>query len=120
MVSPTNHHHMTGKNVSLEKMHQITPPFTPNIPQNSSYSIQTQTHYSVAPVSVDPYAVIPPPVKRRGSITKYPPRISMADSFSTVCLSTTPVGSSSSNGSSFNAKFADTEGRCCTCCGLFV
>jgi hypothetical protein len=35
-------------------LHRTSNPFTPHIPQTSVCSVSTQTHYSVAPVQIDP------------------------------------------------------------------
>ena len=114
--------------------HQTSQPFKPDIPQTSTaYSVKTRTHYSVAPISIDPdmYAVATatsPFVNSSNSINNNNSRdgsrharLSIASSFSTICLSNSNNNSGSDIvNSPCTGITGGEESYCsCCCCGLF-
>ena len=94
-------------------LHQTSQPFIPDLPQttNAAYSMQSRTHYSVVPISIDPhmYAVIP--------FVHRVPRLSIASSFSTVCLSSEVHSPCISEDKELCLD--DVEVPCCSCFGIF-
>ena len=99
----------TGDNA--EKVHGISPPFAPDLPQTSAYSAHTQTHYSIAPVRTDPAQYKFSNVvqnRRHSSMLRF------MSVFQTVDLSPKSVKSDSQ-------KEEEAEHRCCCkcCCVLF-
>ena len=125
--------------VVSQLFHQTSQPFKPDIPQTSTaYSVKTRTHYSVAPISIDPdmYAVATatsPFVNSSNSINNNNSRdgsrharLSIASSFSTICLSNNTGGSDTVNSpctsiAGFRGGGGGEEEPCrwCCCCGLF-
>ena len=97
-------------------IHRTSSPFFPPIPQTTVCSVQTQTHYSVSPVLIDPrvYNTFVPDAQPMGWLCFLgaqncsSPSIS---SFSTVCTPPT----SDKGDSSVTGEQAERAGWC-SCC----
>ena len=72
MADTTHRKSSLFDNVSGELIivHRTSDPFTPRIPQTSVCSVQTQTHYSVSPVQIEPCSYNVTPFLGRQSSTR--------------------------------------------------